>query len=405
MTEAARVLGRLWPRAAPAVHRAGADASLAAWHQVFDPVNRFGWIMVNSSGFPRQFSIPGGSGRPADLPRGQPAAVSIIHSFSAVDPSDPSTLAGRWLENGAFVYYGAMNEPYLHAFRPPKLVAELVAAELPLSAALRQGEHELFGRPWRLVYLGDPLYRFYALGSHARQDRIAPRAWRPLASIHGGRPIEEVTARVRPLDSGADESTRLQWCLTAAISALCQAQGSGKPGDSSARSPSGATDLRSILIKIDRPQLQPRLRPVLDELVTDTLLNAGDEEQLLEWLLQIPPAECSPRVWQAIETIAMSRLVSLAGSRSVTPALDLWDELIRRPWLAGSEFPAQLTQRLAALVDSNPRGSQDLYRERLIQSARFLALNPERYPHAALVKDELKRLETSPARGSDGTGP
>ena len=122
----------------PPVHRSGADASLAAWHQVFDPVNRFGWIMVNSSGV-REFSIPGGSGIPADLPRGRPTAVSIIHSFSATDPVDPSTLAGRWLENGAYVYYGAMNEPYLHAFRCPKLVAELAAAEIPLSRGAAAG--------------------------------------------------------------------------------------------------------------------------------------------------------------------------------------------------------------------------------------------------------------------------
>ena len=156
-----------------------------AWHQVFDPVNRFGWIMVNSSGAPRQFSIPGGSGIPADLPRGRPTAVSIIHSFSAADPLDPSTIAGRWLENGAYVYFGAMNEPYLHAFRCPKLVAELAALEIPLSAVLRQGEYESFGRPWRLVYLGDPLYQFSRDGNGARQSRVTRGAGETAGVIHG----------------------------------------------------------------------------------------------------------------------------------------------------------------------------------------------------------------------------
>ena len=41
---------------------------------------------------------------------------------------------------GAFVYYGSVNEPYLSAFRQPGLVAELMAAEVPLAAALRQGD-------------------------------------------------------------------------------------------------------------------------------------------------------------------------------------------------------------------------------------------------------------------------
>src|SRR5271157_3305246 len=140
---------------------------------------------TRQGGHPASFRSRGGGGIPADLPRGRPTAVSIIHSFSAADPFDPSTLAGRWLENGAYVYYGSMNEPYLHAFRCPKLVAELVAVEMPLSAALRQGEHELFGRPWRLVYLGDPLYQFRQDSSGARQSRVAPRVGQTAISVHG----------------------------------------------------------------------------------------------------------------------------------------------------------------------------------------------------------------------------
>ena len=102
MNEAVGTLTRFWPRATPPVHRAGPDASLAAWHRRLDPFNRFGWLLVNSSGAPRQFSIPGGQRRsPADLPRGQATVVSIVHSFSAADPLDPSTIAGRWLETAS----------------------------------------------------------------------------------------------------------------------------------------------------------------------------------------------------------------------------------------------------------------------------------------------------------------
>ena len=85
--------------------------------------------------------------------------MAMIHSFSAADLNDRQTIASRWLANGAFAYFGSVHEPYLPAFRPPGLVSELIAAEVPLVAALRQGELEPFGFPWRLIYLGDPLYR------------------------------------------------------------------------------------------------------------------------------------------------------------------------------------------------------------------------------------------------------
>ena len=137
----------------------GREADLANWHRAVDPVNRFGLVLFNSSGGPDWFAISGGAGRPSDIPRGVPAAVAMIHSFSAADPNDPQTIAGRWLSQGAFAYFGSVNEPFLLAFRPPGLVAELLAAEVPFVAALRQGELEAFGFPWRLVYLGDPLYR------------------------------------------------------------------------------------------------------------------------------------------------------------------------------------------------------------------------------------------------------
>jgi hypothetical protein len=405
MTAAARTLGRLWPRSIPPIHRSGALASLTAWHQVFDPVNRFGWIMVNSSGAPSQFSIPGGSGIPADLPRGRPTAVSIIHSFSAADPVDPSTIAGRWLENGAYIYYGAMNEPYLHAFRCPKLVAELVAVEMPLSAALRQGEHELFGRPWRLVYLGDPLYQFRQDSTGARQRRVAPRADQTAISVRGPWTAHEITTRVQPLDHRANESTRLQWCLTAAIGGFCHDEDAATSGNSPGQSRENPEDWQSIVIEIDREQLDPPLRPILDELVTDTLLNTGNQQRLLDWLLRIPPPECSPRIGRTIETVAMSRLASLARSQSITPALDLWDELIRRPRPNDQAFPAQFTQRLGALVDANPGPARELYRQRLVEARRFLSLNPQRSSCVDLVNDEFQRLDTTPSRVTDRVSP
>ena len=384
MTDAATTLCRFWPRAMPPVHHAGPDASLSAWHQVSDPVNRFGWIVVNSSGTPRQFSIPGGSGIPADLPTGRPTVVSIIHSFSAADPLDPSTLCGRWLENGAYVYFGAMNEPYLHAFRCPKLVTELASIEMPLSAVLRQGHDEFFGRPWRLVYLGDPLFQFRQNSVGLRHQRLVPERLETGIFFPGRWTVTEITAKAQPLDHHADEAMRLQWCLTAAIQDLCL------PGN-----PEPSETWTSVLLKIDRQQLDPRLKPVLDELMIDTLLNSGRADGLLDRLLRIPPVSCSPRNSRLIESLAIHRLALLASSHSVPPALDLWDRLIRRPW-PSAEFPTQFTHRLGTLVDASPHPARELYRQRLVRAQNSLPRGERPSTCVNLVDAEVKRLGTSP---------
>src|SRR5262249_36549224 len=156
----------------------------ANWHRIFNADNPFGLVFVNSSGGPQYFAIDGGPGRPADVPRGGPVAVSMIHSFSAADLANPQTIASRWLEQGAYVFYGSVNEPFLAAFRTPALVAELLAAGAPFVAALRQGENEAFGFPWRLIYLGDPLYRLESRIDETSNDfqdassRLAADEWR-----------------------------------------------------------------------------------------------------------------------------------------------------------------------------------------------------------------------------------
>ena len=157
----------------PIEYAEGPQADLKHWHAAVAPVNRFGLFLINTTGGAGDFSIAGGPGRPGDLPRGMLTAVSMIHSFSAADPADPQTIAGRWLTNGAYVYFGSVHEPFLPAFRTPGLVSELIAADVPLVAALRQSEREPFGFPWRLVYLGDPLYRV-GRGPHENQPALAP---------------------------------------------------------------------------------------------------------------------------------------------------------------------------------------------------------------------------------------
>jgi hypothetical protein len=124
----------------------------------------------------------------------------------------------------------------------------------------------------------------------------------------------------------------------------------------------------------------------------DTLLHCGGEGRLWDWLAKIPPEDCPARLVRTIETLAMGRLARLAATRELGPALDLWDQLIRRPWPAGSEFPAHLTERLAAMVDSNSR-SLEAYRDHLSRAALDLAASPGQYPHTSVVRSELERLD------------
>jgi hypothetical protein len=350
------LLGRSGRIGGTIVYGAGPGASLANWSRVMDPRNRFGYIWLNSTGGTSDFSIPGGPGRPADLPGGCPAAVVMVQSNSAADPADPRTIAGRWLDQGAFLYYGAVTEPYLQSFRKPGLVADLAIRGVPLSAALRQGESEPFGRPWRLIYLGDPLYRLPQGGPP--EHRLRPEAWRTLDASYHRWPAEDVAVPAEGAAAGDGErraDRRLRWCREAAIAELAR----GAPG--APRRP--APDWRSALKPIPRAQLDPRLRPTYDDLMIDALSSSGDWDELHTRLSRIPSAERGPRVWAALETGAMFRLARAASEPSTERRLarikGLRDEVNRVVWPAGSPFPAQFATRAAAALRASDRLGPD----------------------------------------------
>ncbi len=398
--------------------RDGTRADLASWHRVVDPRNRFGFVWLNSSGSPNMFSIPNGPGRPADIPGGLPAAVVMIHSFSAADPADPRTIAGRWLAQGAFVFYGSVNEPYLTAFRPARLVAEMVADEVPLAAALRQGEFEPFGRPWRLIYLGDPLYRLpirehtpdpLATGPPrwpsverpnsrlSKFDRLPSREWRRISPSYEEWPVVEVAAsEFRPgAVSAASDETLLRWCQDAAIFELLSGFTSNDRGTKTAVS--RPADRLSILKQVRREHLEEGLRSVYDESLIDALRESGELDELQARLSRIPSDECGPRVWQAIENLAMIRLALLAQDRDpvrvLNRALDLWDGVMRLSWPAGSEFPTQLTERVSALVQADATRRLGPWLDRLRKAGNELAARPGPIAHAGVIAEERVRVE------------
>jgi hypothetical protein len=402
MSPAVDTLSRVFPDRDAIVHRRSKNADLTSWHRALDPLNRFGLILLNSSGGPHHFSITGGPGRASDLPTGIPVAVSTIHSFSAADPNDPQTIAGRWLDQGAFVYFGSMNEPYVHAFRYPRLVAELIAAEFPLSAALKQGEYEMAGHPWRLVYLGDPLYQIDGPGSakggsrRPGHDRLGTREWKRLARAYTDWKVVEISgtsAETVPLpvdDRNHSENDRLEWCLNAAIGQLTVTSHNPEPD------PTTPVDWRSVLRELRRDRLDARLRPAFDHLLIDTLRETGDFLDLNVRLAQIPPAERSARVWAAMENCATDRLARLSQNQEPARmfgwALNLWDEVMRQPWPGDSAFPEQFTERIAALAGTGAPRWLQTWHDRLRQTGDALAAQPGRFAHAKVITAERARI-------------
>lgn len=275
-------------------HRSGPEeAGLVGWHRAFDPINRHGLVLINSSGGENNFNLPGGPGRTADVPMSVPAAVLMIHSFSAARPSDSRTLAGRWLDNGAFLYFGSMNEPYLNAFRTPTLVANLLADGLPASAAVRKlVAEDGFGTPWRLVYLGDPLYRLDPKAAGA--PRLG--GWGPTS----GWPAYDEPP---PPGVGASDEERLAWGLRAAIVQAARLEG-GR-----ARS-----DWQAVILAIRRDRLPEATRPVYDALLADVVTFARPGVPWRPRVEAIPAGERAgvlARSLEAREALGVDRGVSV----------------------------------------------------------------------------------------------
>ncbi len=262
----------------------GEAADLAGWHRAFGRKNTHELVYVNSSGNPTSFNLRGRQGaNVADIPASVPAVVLFNHSYSAAEPGDVDTIAGRWLAAGAFIYFGSMNEPYLQAFRTPTLAAELLIEGLPVSAAVRilPEETRTWGIPWRLTFLGDPLYRLERRSTLAARlgEWGDPDAWKPLE-----------IAEKRPLDLGAEGS--LEWSRKATL--LEAARGE----DRALRKA-----MEDALLSINRQNLRASLRPLYDSLMIDALFQPSPRAgEIQARLAEIGPLDRSAAVARALET-------------------------------------------------------------------------------------------------------
>lgn len=360
MTTAATKLVRVLP----VTHQSGANTGVGGWHQVFDPINRFGLVMLNSHGNPSIFNLFDAPAQTADVPETEPTAVLMIHSYSSVTPDDPGTIAGRWLANGAFAYFGAMEEPFLQSFRAPGVSVSFLAENLPLVTAVRQAIGEPFGKPWRLLYLGDPLYRLKPLG--VAPDRLT--SWGPIESW-------PAYGEYRQPEPDASAEVRLNWALKTAI---FQFQRTLMPQQN--------VDLSQALLAITRNDLEPRLRPILDDLLVDALLHANRQPELIDRLTRIPPEERTPNIKRHLETLQMAALHKAMATRDIRQALALWTEVIRA--VGSPDFTRIFTERVARLADSPVRLAD--WRSRLRSAVRGANVD---HANVAVIEAELKRVE------------
>ncbi|MEW4566311.1 hypothetical protein AB1L88_00445 [Tautonia sp. JC769] len=319
------------------------QAGLTGWHAAFEPVNRSGLVMINSSGGPRQFKIGRSqTGWTWDVPLTEPAIVYKVHSFSAANPADASTIAGRWLANGAFLYFGSAHEPYLQSFRTPGLLVDLMARGVPLGAAVRMMPEELppFGNCWRLAYLGDPLFRFDPNPPRPRLDR-----WGPLADW----PAYGLPDAPSNLD---DPFAVLSWAVQVALDAA-------RRGEPTPNEPISA--LRAI----DRGRFEGPFQAVRDMLIADSLAQRNRFEAIRDEFGRWPSSSLGPPAQRWLESARVRLLQRALDEDDWSEASSIWIEIVRSG--PSAELLRSLTDRVRP---SNDRGDRLAEWRSLLRAAR-----------------------------------
>lgn len=128
---------------------------LESWHASTTKALDADVVFVNTKGLAEYFDLEPGRAYANDVPLlDHPAAVSLVHSWSATTPGNPWSIAGAWLESGAFMYVGSVHEPFLQAFIPTPIFAIRLMGGLPWGVACRP---DGLTPVWKIAVLGDPL--------------------------------------------------------------------------------------------------------------------------------------------------------------------------------------------------------------------------------------------------------
>ena len=352
------------------VQRSGPKQSdLAGWHAVFSPKNRRGLVLITSHGGPTVFNILGDAGRAPDVPATDPTIVYMIHSYSAADPLNTDTIAGRWLDNGAYIYFGSLNEPYLESFRAPTLVADLIAAGLPLGVVGRMtrdeaGPYEPFARPWRLHYLGDPLYR------------IAPGNLKSPRGLETGttKNFKTLAPTANTPPDKADDSRKLDWVERSTLVASSR---------------TNASPTQPFLLSIRRSKLSGPDKQKFDAMLIEMSLDQNPSKELRDELARIPPEDMAPKSRRMLETIRLNDFHQAIASGTWPRAVADWEEMLLRGSLA-ADLQADILGRLSRFADRPGRLAD--WRKRL--RAEIAEIDENKQPALVkLLRDEQARTE------------
>jgi hypothetical protein len=209
-------------------------ATLAAWRLLL--MGGFGGeaLFVNTHGVSTQFGFHGGgTANVGDVPVfDRPTMVHFLHSFSLENPNVDDSVGGRFIEHGAYAYFGSVYEPLLPAFIPPQLMVARCGALVPFLISARQMEGPL-ARPWRTAAYGDPL-ALLATPSKIGIKRVEPtsgglvslrtQAAEHLARFRDSKDTTGLPDALRDLElCGDDQAVAKAWDIIAATDRAAQA--------------------------------------------------------------------------------------------------------------------------------------------------------------------------------------
>ena len=184
--------------------RRGDRAGRKAWSNMLPGGINDDVVAMNSRGNANLFHLSDGAAFCGDVPvLNVPAAIHLIHSYSMRAPENPGTVAGRWLQHGAYAYVGSVDEPTLSAFLPPRVLAGRWASGVPWLIGARRWDDS---PAWKVNTFGDPLMLLGPAGAGAR-PRLVP-------AVEDGQDLKtRVKTRMRQAetaDSSADFAVAIE---------------------------------------------------------------------------------------------------------------------------------------------------------------------------------------------------
>lgn len=272
-------------------HIAEPGSSATTWERLAPGGLHADLILVNTKGNQNWFDAAGDSRVFVhDVPiLNAPAMVHFIHSWSCIQPANRKTLAGRWIERGAYAYVGSVHEPTLSAFVPPELLVERLRASIPFLIASRVWETT----PWRVATIGDPLMTLL---------RPVPRAQPDAHPITGANLRELLRTAVDEAEQSGDwtEPTRLiNWL-----------------------------GLDPLTFSVYQQRLNDRASAETIALAFGAVFRNGDAPTLLHAIEQIPLSQVTP----AQRDMLWLKWLPTLNTIDTVAQLNLMREHIRTPW-------------------------------------------------------------------------